>query len=101
MNNVERTPMSIFIDHITHALNAWYEARYGERKKPNSKLSDEILLKFISDVDGCTHMFHSAEDAKAMEESFGNIGEQLMGLTETGIRPLNVIPKKKGKDYDA
>ena len=47
MNNVERTPMSIFIDHITHALNAWYEARYGERKKPNSKLSDEIVLKML------------------------------------------------------
>jgi len=101
MSLPERTPMSLFIDHITHAFNEWYKARYGEAKKPNAKVEGDIVDKFIRDVDGYSHMFHGIEDARTMEEAWEGMKDSLYGLTDQGIQPIQILPKKKGKDYDA
>ena len=104
MLNKNPSCMARFVDHATFALDAWYEGRYGEKRKSNTKLSVEILDKFVADLGGWTYMFHSIEDWEAMNKRYnGMMGditrldeETTFKMTEDGITQIN-----KEKDYDA
>ena len=83
----ELSAMSRFVENASFSLQAWYEGRYGEKMKANTKLETKIIDKFVTDLPGWIHMFHGIDDNRIMderEEHINNFGmqERLKKVTE-------------------